>query len=313
MPSMIDQPHMPNADAIDVQRRASNARQRYLGVVPRCSEETIRQLCYAGLNYRNDYYFNSLPAYERLANIALHHGSERILELGAGLSTAVWAQFASRTGANITTVDADFSPMWSYIASPRLKALIEEHIQLIQGVTISATQLRQFYESEHASFGGVDASAIAETIDAFSIPQTRERIDRVNDFAGSKNWTMRKIFIEDHRVFRFPTKLLDKLSPTGRFAKDIAFLEQHPIATIDASQTWDFVFFDSGELSSCIEWLNLKDRVAIGGLAAFHDIYFPKSIKNFLPCAAIVADPAWKVVLLDEGTIQGLLIAQRIK
>jgi hypothetical protein len=84
------------------------------------------------------------------------------------------------------------------------------------------------------------------------------------------------------------------------------------MADIDSSQSWDFVFFDSGEVSSNIEWLNLKDKIAVGGLAAFHDIYFPKSIKNFLPCAAIAADPAWNVILLDEGTIQGLLIAQRI-
>jgi predicted O-methyltransferase YrrM len=253
-----------------------------------------------------------MPAYERLANIAMHHGSRRILELGAGLSTAVWANFANRTGAKVTTVDADFSAMRSYVKSKELNALIDEHIKLVKGVTITADQLRAFYENEHNSFGGVEAKAIAETIDAFSIPQTTERVDRVNEFAGSPRWTMREIFVKDNRAFRFPPKLMDKLSPSGKFAKDIAFLEEHPMAEIDSSQSWDFVFFDSGEVSSNIEWLNLKDKIAVGGLAAFHDIYFPKSIKNFLPCAAITADPAWNVILLDEGTIQGLLIAQRI-
>jgi hypothetical protein len=308
-----NQSELPNAEALELQRRAGGARQKFLSAVPRCSEETIRALAYGGLHYRNEYYFNSMPAYERLANIAMHHGSRRILELGAGLSTAVWANFASRTGAKVTTVDADFSAMRSYVTSKQLNALIDKHIQLVKGVTITADQLRGFYGNEHTTFGGVAASAIAETIDAFSIPQTRERVDRVNEFAGSPRWTMRDIFIKDNRAFRFPRKLLNKLSPSGKFAKDITFLEQNPMAEIDPTQSWDFVFFDSGEVSSSIEWLNLNDKIPVGGLAAFHDIYFPKSIKNFLPCAAITADPAWKVILLDEGTIQGLLIAQKIK
>ncbi len=74
---------------------------------------------------------------------------------------------------------------------------------------------------------------------------------------------------------------------------------------------WDMVFFDSGELASLIEWGKLKDRIAIGGIAAFHDIFFPKSFKNFIVCASIVADPSWKVLFVDDSTMQGLMIAQR--
>jgi hypothetical protein len=313
MPYLMSQPEMPNIDAINLTRRASHARQRFLNSVPHCSEEAIRNLSYAGLHYRNEYYFNSLPVYERMVNIAFHHGSHKILELGAGLSTAMWAQYAHRTGAHVTTIDADFGPMRSYVTSSRLNALIDEHIDLIQGVSISSEQLRKFYDSSHRNFGGVDACAIAQALDAFSIPQTRPRLDQVNQVIGSADWTMREIFIKDDQEIRFPEKLLDALSPNGRFTKDISFLEQHPRAQIDGKQRWDLIFFDSGELSSNLEWLMLKDQIEVGGLAAFHDIYFPKSIKNFLPCAAIAADPKWKIVFLDESTIQGLCIAQRIQ
>jgi hypothetical protein len=35
-------------------------------------------------------------------------------------------------------------------------------------------------------------------------------------------------------------------------------------------------------------------------------------MKNFMVCAAIAADPKWRIVLFDDSTIQGLLIAQRL-
>jgi hypothetical protein len=289
---------------------------------PSIGEEAIRALCYPDLHYRNEYYFNSLPVYQRLVNLALHHGSERILELGAGLSTALWSRYAHRTGAEVTTIDADFEPMWSYVdgtatrgrAAPAtdLAQLIHHHVRLLTGVTVSSQQLREFYESEHENFGGVLASSIAETIDNLSRPAPDARINRVRDTLGTSDWSAQSIFIADGRMLRFPKTILDALSPSGRFAKDVAFLDQHPLAILDPEETWDLIFFDSGEYSSCIEWLMLKDRIEIGGLAAFHDIFFPKSVKNFLPCAAIAADPNWKIVLIDDSTIQGLLIAQRL-
>ena len=280
--------------------------------LPKCSEEAVRALCYEGLRYRNQYYFDSMPVYLRMVNIAFHYGSRNILELGAGLSTALWARFANQSNAKVTTVDADFAPMRSYIESPKLAALVEQNVRLLQGVTLSSQQLRDFYATDHKAFGGVSARAIANTLEHFTLPAPQPRMDAVRDAVGSETWSARSIFIADNETIRFPQTILDQLSPNGRFAKDAAFLEQHP-RTLDPAQTWDLIFFDSGEYSSCVEWLEFKDRIAVGGLAAFHDVFFPKSVKNFLPCAAILADPNWRVVWIDQSTIQGLLIAQRIK
>jgi predicted O-methyltransferase YrrM len=281
--------------------------------LPRCSEEAVRALCYEGLRYRNQYYFDSMPVYLRMVNIAFHYGGRNILELGAGLSTALWARFANQSYAKVTTIDADFDPMRSYIESPELLALVDQNIRLVQGVTISSQQLRDFYGSDHEMFGGVSAKAIADTLVDFTRPGPQLRMDAVRDAAGSESWSAQSIYIPDNAAIRFPQTILDKLSPSGRFAKDAAFLDEHPLAPIDPAQTWDLIFFDSGEYSSCVEWLQFKDRIAVGGLAAFHDIFFPKSVKNFLPCAAILSDPNWRIVWLDQSTIQGLLIAQKLK
>jgi len=254
-----------------------------------------------------------MPVYLRMVNIAFHYGIRNVLELGAGLSTAIWARFASQTGTAITTIDADFAPMRSYVESPKLNALIDKHIQLVQGVTVSSSQLRDFYSASHATFGGVPTAELAGQLDAFYRPATETRVESAKSALGVTELKLRDIFVGSGSTLKFPIALLDKLSPSGRFEKDVAFLDQHPQAAIDSNQSWDLIFFDSGEYSSCIEWLTLKDRVAVGGFAAFHDIFFPKSMKNFLPCAAILADPNWRVVWLDQSTIQGLLIAQRLK
>jgi hypothetical protein len=251
-----------------------------------------------------------------MVQLALHHGCRDILELGAGLSTALWANYAERTKATITTVDADFAPMRSYIPAPQQIAKIEANVTLVQGVSITAAQLREHYEAgPRKDFGGVPAKDVAAALDAFMLAMPEARVGQVNKAFGSDEWTMQELFVAGGGLV-FPAKLLDQLSPSGRFAKDIAFLEQFSgtvfDSQIDPKQVYDLIFFDSGEVSSAIEWLMLKDRIAVGGLAAFHDIFFPKSIKNFLVCAAIVADPKWRIVLFDDSTIQGLLIAQRL-
>jgi predicted O-methyltransferase YrrM len=305
-----------NAEKIDRVQRAQFTRRRFLANAPRSAEEAARQLSYGKLHYRNQYYYESLPVYMKMVQLALHEGCRNILELGAGLSTALWANYAERTTATITTVDADFAPMRSYVPSSEQIAKIEANVTLVQGVSITAKQLRKHFESgPRGEFGGVPAKDVAAALDAFVLPMPENRVEQVNKALGSDQWTMQELFV-DRGGLIFPPKLLDTLSPSGRFAKDIAFLEGFSgtvfDSQIDPKQLFDLIFFDSGEVSSAVEWLMLKDRIAVGGLAAFHDIFFPKSIKNFLVCAAIAADPKWRVVLFDDSTVQGLLIAQRL-
>ena len=43
----------------------------------------------------------------------------------------------------------------------------------------------------------------------------------------------------------------------------------------------DFFFCDTGEYCGLSEWNIVKDVMSIGSKIALHDIYYPKSIKNF--------------------------------
>jgi hypothetical protein len=74
----------------------------------------------------------------------------------------------------------------------------------------------------------------------------------------------------------------------------------------------DFFFCDSGEYCGLAEWNIVKNEIKVGGYFAIHDIYYPKSIKGFKVRKIIKKSDRWKI-LEQSKTIQGLLIAQRIK
>jgi hypothetical protein len=74
----------------------------------------------------------------------------------------------------------------------------------------------------------------------------------------------------------------------------------------------DFFFSDSGEYCGIAEWNIVKDKIRAGGYFAAHDIYYPKSIKNFKVKKIIKKSNDWKI-LVTTKTVQGLLIAQKVK
>jgi len=74
----------------------------------------------------------------------------------------------------------------------------------------------------------------------------------------------------------------------------------------------DFYFGDSGEYCGLAEWNIVKDLLAVDGWIALHDIYYPKSSKNFQVYDAIRKSDNWQIYL-KTNTKAGLVIAKKIK
>tara|TARA_B100000767_G_C19765787_1_gene537438 strand:- start:1483 stop:2355 length:873 start_codon:yes stop_codon:yes gene_type:complete len=74
----------------------------------------------------------------------------------------------------------------------------------------------------------------------------------------------------------------------------------------------DAVFFDCGEASSLAEFLALECSLKKGSYVLLHDIYFPKSIKNFLLATLLTLDPSWDVLYQDIVSDQGGLVAIKL-
>lgn len=299
----------------------SGKASRATGESPFCHDmaEAIRATCYSGLTCCNGLYRQSLPVYVELVNLARHAGCRRILELGAGLSTGLWSRYADQTGAEVTSVCADFGPTRSYLVDTPEAKLLDRCVHCVEGFTVLADQMEQFYAGDpRDSLAGVPVQELTATLHHFSRPVSAGRQNRRTErleqqFGGSA--TASDILITANKL-EFPPDLLDVFCEEPRFSDMLDVLRQADTegraGVLDGLDgEWDLIFFDSGELSTMIEWEQLHRRVPVGGFVALHDIYFPKSLKSCLACAAIVADPSWDVVYVDDTTPQGLLIARR--
>jgi predicted O-methyltransferase YrrM len=261
--------------------------------------------------------YDDFRTYLLLRNFAHYYGCGSVLEIGAGLSTAVWAEYAALTGAEVASVDANFDRFERWIAGTSHERTITETVVLREGMSITADDLRAFYDSAHVEYAGQQVESFRDELDQFARASgcPTSRIKAASRFAGGGNWTLGDIVVSDGRL-AFPRPLLDfYVKDHDNFDSLVATVEGAEttgvLDDLTANREWEFVWLDSGEVSSIVEWKVVADAVAPGGLVALHDVYFPKSMKNFIIAASLVADPEWDVLFVDPSTVQGLLIAQR--
>ena len=71
------------------------------------------------------------------------------------------------------------------------------------------------------------------------------------------------------------------------------------------------MFLDCGEISSTAEFTILEPLLPVGGYILLHDIYFPKSIKNYLVATFLKLSENWDVIYIDRISSQGGLVAKK--
>jgi predicted O-methyltransferase YrrM len=250
-------------------------------------------------------FFQYVGAANLMANLA---PLSVVLELGRGYSTLA---LACALPPDCAIVSVDGKPVDAYDIAPSLRA-IAPRVRFVDGFTVTAPQMRAFYDgADKDAFLGAAAEDLARTLPGFLAPAATPYAAALAlppegpDFAarclelllpGGKVRCLSRLFPDLLAAeLRYPPQ-------AGPTALDRA-LAEHP--------QFDAVFFDCGEFSSPLEWELLRGRIRPGGLALFHDIYFPKSVKNFQVAAAIAASPDWEILHQDRSTPQGLLAARR--
>jgi len=263
--------------------------------------------------YGNDLFsWHNFFQYIQAINFAKN--TERLnvgLEIGTGYSTLLLPQI-KRDNNRIFSMDA--RPIKDFEIRGYLEA-VQDHIEFINEFSVTTTELKSFYNGEtHGVFLDTDSIRLRECVPHF-----------IRDYRSDVYWRdlglnesekdlteriLEKLFDDDNRL-----RCFSALFP-ARFRTDIGFAAPDGRNALDELIKevgyFDFVFFDSGELPSMIEWMKLKGHIRQGGLAVFHDIYFPKSIKNFLVCASIYCSPEWEIIYQDASTPQGLMVARKI-
>jgi predicted O-methyltransferase YrrM len=265
------------------------------------------------LNNKQQKDFNT---YLKLSISANYYNCQSILEIGAGFSTAIWAEYASRMSANVTSIDADFKLLEQRTNETQYERLIDEQVNLIEGVSVVPEKIAQFYSEPQTELGGVPVSKFKSNLDIFArakgCPITR--IEATRRSATKRDWSLSDVLISNEAI-NFPENILQlymKSTSIEEYTSELKTNNNKGVIQDATNSTsgWDLIWFDSGELSSVIEWSILKEYVNPGGIVGFHDIFYPKSMKNFLIAASLISDPDWEIVFIDDSTIQGLLIAE---
>ena len=102
------------------------------------------------------------------------------------------------------------------------------------------------------------------------------------------------------------------------FKSDVAFYEKFDAlngdwacqSLVKKNKMIDCLFLDCGEASSIAEFLILEQNLKSGSYLLLHDIYFPKSIKNFFLATLITLDDRWEILYVDSVSFQGGLVAR---
>ena len=201
-----------------------------------------------------------------------------VLELGSGYSSLLWGTLAPE-GTRIFSVDG--KPVDAYDIREPLRT-VAHRVRFITGPTLTREQYRAFYDGQtRAEFLGLPVAALREHLGPFVRPAQRSPYAAALDLPADPGALAPAM---DARLFEGGgLRCLSRLLPQPWEADARFCAPQGPTAldgVLAEADTFDAVFYDCGEFSTLPEWTLTSGRIRPGGLAIFHDVHFPKSVKT---------------------------------
>lgn len=233
-------------------------------------------------------------------------GVKTVLELGMGYSTVLLAYLLPQ---GVSFMSLDGKPWEAYDIAPALGA-VQGRVRMLCGSSITRAEYDAAWGEEgRAAFARHDQERLRGLVASYLRP---------HDCAFSRDAGLGDVPDFARRCLDLVWQPDPVTGVAQRYAAavaaDRAFASEGPSLSdtlLAEHPALDAVFFDCGEFSSLGEWFKLGPRIRPGGLAVFHDVYFPKSTKNFLVCALMEASGDWEVLYRDATTPQGLVVARR--
>jgi hypothetical protein len=236
-----------------------------------------------------------------------------VVEIGAGHSTAVLALLAERCACRISTIDMNPGALAGKLRDGGWCDRIFRAVAFRRGPSIGREEIARYYDSPAARIGGVSTEVALEHAAPFlDVSMDARKLPAVLAALAIERLSVDALRGTPIAEGRFPPALLSVFREDGDELAAGVSDGDGLLEPMLRSEPVDAVFLDSGEFSSLPEWKIVADRIRRGGYVILHDIFFPKSFKNWLVGASIAADSAWRVVYIDRSTPQGLLVARRL-
>lgn len=225
------------------------------------------------------------------------------LEIGGGYSTVLLCQLVDRNAMRIESIDMNPEKYLRIIPRARTRRYVFERIRRIDRLSVSFAQVEQAYlEKLPARIAEIGHERFLSALAPFC--NHDEAAENWLDVSAISPWEL------GERLIQLPLCVLERQFYT---ANSLLQGEGYCSELVSQGREFEFVFFDCGEYSSLAEWFLLETQIKPGGFALLHDIYFPKSIKNFLVAALISMSDSWDIVYHDKVSPQGALVARKVK
>lgn len=266
-------------------------------------EQTVLEQYFSKIKFVDQREQNVFLSYLRGFSLLFFDSTvKNIVEIGGGQSTAIFALMAERLGCKIHTIDMNPEAIKGKVRCDKLCDKIYTHVNFLRGVSISHAELASWYERDHRIT--VADEFIETTMDGRKEPAVLNAlgITKLNAALLETSPIFSRPLLD---IFRTPNDEFEFL-PTVKTKEGL-------LAKVMGQNEIDAVFLDSGEFSSLPEWDIVSDKLRVGGYVILHDIFFPKSFKNWLVCASIRANPNWEIIYIDRTVPQGLMVARKKK
>lgn len=226
--------------------------------------------------------------------------SGSFLELGGGYSTIILPNILDMTNVSLVSVDLNPDKYNLILNSVHSKKDFLVSFNSVQKPTVTLDEAFAGLESLRLKLAQFDEKLLREVLSKY-VRSNDESLDKICDCIFSDNSLNLKKLIMNHHAYAEDLKFYK----SSNYEMGSGYCS----SLVGNGYKLDAVFFDCGEISSVGEWMILSDSIVIGGYVLLHDIFYPKSIKNFLIATYIELSKDWEVIYKDEISSQGALVA----
>lgn len=226
------------------------------------------------------------------------------LEIGGGYSTILFSQLVDRNKMRIESIDMNPDKYLRIIPRTKTRRHLFERIHRIDRLSVTLEQIISSYKLIlPARISQVGNEKYTQALKNFVRNNHSFPKNDIDIFKHEpEDWGILLLQLPDFKVE-------EKFYIHNGYREEKGYCSELK----EQERIFDFIFFDCGEYSSLAEWFILEKQIKIGGFALLHDIYYPKSVKNFLVACFISVSDDWEIIYKDNISQQGALVAKRLK
>ena len=245
----------------------------------------------------------TMTTYHALFDVLRQRGfSGSLVEFGGGYSTILAKALFDESQVQITSVDFHPAKYYRILNSKKTSLNFLETITPINEITVSFEEVKEALEVVVERLLGFAQDDVR--LNLFRFISDSQQCEELGSYIDKKDGEAICQKIMGHKGFTSEINFYEEFNAMVGKGACSQFTERG--VNVDA------VFFDCGEASSLAEFLTLESSFRKGSYVLLHDIYFPKSIKNFLLATLLMLDPSWEVLYQDKVSDQGGMVAIKL-